>query len=57
MKTITLLHKSHETYESIMLSAFFPKIIQEFKDNDKQMMGLLRSKHVILPLKNSFEDI
>jgi hypothetical protein len=57
MKTITLLHERQETTESLTPPTFFPRIIQEFEDNDEQMMDLLQSESIILPLnKNIFED-
>jgi hypothetical protein len=37
MKTITLLHKSHEVGENPTQN-FFPRIIREFEDNDEPMI-------------------
>jgi len=40
MKTITLLHKSHQVGEKPTISPFFPRIIREFEDgtDEKPMM-------------------
>jgi len=40
MKTITLLHKSHQVGEKPTSSTFFPRIIREFDDgpDEKPMM-------------------
>ncbi|WP_297471700.1 hypothetical protein [Nitrosopumilus sp.] len=38
MKSITLLHKSHQVGGEPTLSTFFPRIIREFDDNDEPMM-------------------
>jgi hypothetical protein len=37
MKTITLLHKSHQVGERPTTSTFSPRIIQEFEDDDEPM--------------------
>jgi len=37
MKTITLLHKSHQVGEEPTTSNFFPRIIREFEDDDESM--------------------
>jgi len=38
MKTITLLHKSHQVGEKPTLTPFFPRIIREFEEYDEPMM-------------------
>ena len=38
MKTITLLHKSHQVGEKPTLPAFFPRIIREFEDERDEPM-------------------
>ena len=37
MKSISLLHESHEVGESPTPSTFFPRIIREFEDDDEPM--------------------
>jgi len=37
MKSITLLHKSHQVGEKPTVS-FFPRIIREFEDKDEPMI-------------------
>ncbi|EIJ65012.1 hypothetical protein BD31_I0772 [Candidatus Nitrosopumilus salaria BD31] len=37
MKSITLLHKSHQVGEEPIKSSFFPRIIREFDDDDEPM--------------------
>ena len=38
LKTITLLHKSHQVGERPTPSTFFPRIIREFEDDDEPMI-------------------
>jgi len=38
MKTISLLHKSHEVGENPTPQNFFPRIIREFEDKDEPMI-------------------
>ncbi len=38
MKSITLLHESHEVGESPTPPTFFPRIIREFDDHDEPMI-------------------
>jgi len=38
MKSITLLHKSHQVGEEPTTTNFFPRIIREFEDNDEPMV-------------------
>ena len=37
MKSVTLLHKSHQVGEKPTSSTFFPRIIREFEDDDEPM--------------------
>ena len=37
MKSVTLLHKSHQVGEKSTSSTFFPRIIREFEDDDEPM--------------------
>ena len=37
MKSVTLLHKSHQVGERPTSSTFFPRIIREFEDDDEPM--------------------
>jgi len=38
MKSITLLHKSHQVGEKPTSPLFFPRIIREFDDSDEPMI-------------------
>jgi len=38
MKSITLLHKSHQVGEKPTSTTFFPRIIREFDDKDEPMV-------------------
>ena len=38
MKSVTLLHKSHQVGEKPTPSAFFPRIVREFEDEDEPMI-------------------
>ena len=38
MKSVTLLHKSHQVGEKSTSSTFFPRIIREFEDDDDEPM-------------------
>ena len=38
MKSVTLLHKSHQVGERPTSSTFFPRIIREFEDDDDEPM-------------------